>query len=173
MSRSSSALGGVLEHLVINAVDALGAAADFAHEFRRVQHFPQPTAYLLHVLFPLGAAGGQHPGNFPVAVFVQVAEGQVVQLPLDFPDAQAVGQGRVDVQGFLGDGLALGRGQGVEGFHIVETVGQLNQHHANVLGHSDQHLAEAFGIEPVRVIQGDEARWPRFPAAGSPYGLAW
>ena len=68
-----------------------------------------------------------------------------------------MGQRRIDVQGFLGNGLALVRRQGVQGFHIVQAVGQFNQHYPDVLGHRHQHFAEAFGVEAVGVFRGMSA----------------
>ena len=148
------ALVGVFPHFVINAVNALGPAVDLASQLGLGQKLPQGGANLLDIFLPLGPPHRQHPGNFPIAFLVQMAKSQIVQLPLDFPDAQAVRQRRIDVQGFLGNGLALVRGQGVQGFHIVQAVGQFNQHHPDVLGHGHQHFAEAFGVEAVGVFRG-------------------
>ena len=36
-----------------------------------------------------------------------MTEGQVIQLPFDFPDTQAMGERRVNIQGLLGDAATL------------------------------------------------------------------
>ena len=51
-----------------------------------------------------------HAGDVPVFFRLQVTEGQVFELPLEFPDAQAVGQRRVYLQRFLGNALLLFQG---------------------------------------------------------------
>ena len=90
---------------------------------------------------------------------VQVPESQVIQLHLDLPDAQPVGQGRIYVQGFLGDTLPLFGSQGVQGLHVVKPVGQLDQHHADVLRHSHQHFPETFGVNGVLVVGEPQSAW--------------
>ena len=114
------------------------------------QFLAESLGYLGDVGLALGAARGQQPRDFPVLGLVQMAKSQVVQLPLEFPDAQAVGQRRIYVQRFLGDAPALGFGQGIQRAHVVEAVGELDEDDADVLGHGHQHFAEAFGIEVFR-----------------------
>src|SRR5713226_633488 len=54
--------------------------------------------------------------------------------------------GRVDVESFAGDALLP---SGIEVFksaHIVQAVGKLDEHDANVGHHGQQHLADIFGL---------------------------
>ena len=53
-------------------------------------------------------------------------------------------QRRVDVLGLAGDGLLAVGLQVLEGAHVVQTVGQLDQHHAHIGDHGQQHLAHVF-----------------------------
>ena len=71
---------------------------------------------------------------------------------------QPVGKGGVDVQGFLGDAFPFLLGQRVEGLHVVEPVGQFDQHDADVLGHRHQHLAQAFRVELLLLVRRVLAR---------------
>ena len=65
-------------------------------------------------------------GDLLVALRLQVAEREVLELPLDLPDAEAVGQRRVDLHRLLrGADALLGR-LGVERAHVVEAVGELD-----------------------------------------------
>ncbi len=66
-----------------------------------------------------------------------------------------MGEGRVDIHGFAGDGLlALGL-QVLEGAHVVEAVGQLDEHDAHVGHHGQQHLAHVFGLAVFAVGELD------------------
>ncbi len=66
-----------------------------------------------------------------------------------------MGKRRVDIHGFAGDGLlALGL-QVLEGAHVVQAVGQLDEHHAHVGHHGQQHLAHVFGLAVFAVGELD------------------
>ena len=55
-------------------------------------------------------------------------------------------QGRVDVEGLLGDGALARHRHHRDGPHVVKSVGQFDQEHAPVLGHGDEHLANRGGL---------------------------
>ena len=79
-----------------------------------------------------------------VAHRVGVTEGQVFQFSAHLAHAQPVSQGRIDVQSLAGDGfLAVGL-QVLERAHVVQPVGQLDEHHAHIRYHGQQHLAHVF-----------------------------
>ena len=88
----------------------------------------------------------QLPGDLAVGVGVHGLEGEVLELPLDLPDAEAVGQGRVDLSRLTRDALLLGRRQGAERAHVVEPVGQLDEDDADVLRHGQEHLADVLRL---------------------------
>ena len=108
-------------------------------------------ALLLHALLDAQLDGGQKLlvgggalGHLVLDLLVphrvQVAQGQVLQLPLQLLHAQAVGQRGVDLHGlqallplFLG-GLVL------HGAHVVEAVADFNENHPDVMGHGHEHL---------------------------------
>ena len=73
------------------------------------------------------------------------AEAEILQLGLELVHAQALRNRRVDLQGFQGNATARLRLHGAEGSHVVQTIGQLDQNHAQVACHRQQHLAEALG----------------------------
>ena len=93
----------------------------------------------------------------------EVFETQIFQLALDLGDTQPARERGVNVQRFLRHfDLAL-LGQEVERTHIVQTVCQLDDDDADVLGHGDEDLAEIFrflflaGLEHDLVQLGDAA----------------
>ena len=71
---------------------------------------------------------------------------EVLELPLELPDAQPLGQRRVDLGGLARDALLLLDGQGTQGAHVVQPVGELDEHHADVFGHGQEHLADVLRL---------------------------
>ena len=80
------------------------------------------------------------------ALGLEDLEGEVLELPLDLPDPEPLGERRVDLLGLAGDPeLLLGR-QAVEGPHVVEPVGELDEDDPDVLGHRQEHLPDVLGL---------------------------
>ena len=71
-------------------------------------------------------------------------EAEVFQLAIDVVEAEAVGDGRVDFQGFVRNALLLRGLHRFQRAHVVQPVGQLDQDHAHIARHGEQHLAEIF-----------------------------
>ena len=60
--------------------------------------------------------------------------------------AQAVGQGRVHVHGLARlERPSVGR-EGRQRSHVVQAVGELDDHHADVLAHGQEHLTQVEGL---------------------------
>ena len=77
---------------------------------------------------------------------IDVLERQVFQLAANLAHAEAVRDRRVNLQRLLGDLLLpLGR-EVLQGAHVVQTVGQLDEHHADVVHHGQHHLAHVFRL---------------------------
>ena len=85
-------------HLFDDAVDVLGPALHGGADAAAAQFRLQPLAQLLHVHLALAALFIEKASHFLVGVRLQKTEGQVLQLPLHLPDAQAVGQRRKHLQ---------------------------------------------------------------------------
>ena len=115
-------------------------------------------AQVFDELLALVALAGDAPDDVFVRLRLEVAEGQVLELPLDLPDAEPVGQGRVDVQGLARDLPPLNLGQWVERAHVVEPVGQLDEDDPKVLRHRHHHLADVFGLLLLVRAQRDPAQ---------------
>jgi hypothetical protein len=74
-------------------------------------------------------------------------------------EAEAVGKRGVDVHGLAGDPLLPERVESVQSPHVVQAVGQLYHHDADVFGHGEEHLAEVVGLNafvPGRVLRAQE-----------------
>jgi hypothetical protein len=84
-----------------------------------------------------------------VVLGLQEAERQVLQLPLDLPDAQPVGQRREDLLRLLRQRRRAGRLGGGIPAQRLQPRGQAQQHHPQVAREGQQHLAHALGL-PAR-----------------------
>ena len=134
-------------HLPVDAVGVLHPAVDGGVGDILLR---QTGADLLlnpaHKLVVLDAVGGQLLRDLAVGHRVQVLQGQILQLPLDLRQAQTVGDGGVDLHGFKGLLLLLGRGLVLHGAHVVEPVGDLDEDHADIPTHGEEHLPEVLHL---------------------------
>ena len=55
-------------------------------------------------------------------------------------------QRSINLQRFAGNRLLLMHGHKLHGAHIVQSIGQLNQNHANIARHRKEHLAIVFNL---------------------------
>ena len=88
-----------------------------------------------------------------VGVWHQAAEGEVFEFIAHALHAHTAGKRSVDVERVLGDAGALGVRHELEGAHVVQAVGELDQEHARVIGNGEQELAE---ILRLLGVLGDE-----------------
>ena len=136
----------LLLQFFVDAVKALDAAFDFGGDagfFQLVAQFLFDSA---RNCFALLAAGFDGVVDLLVADGIEIAKAEIFQLAANFSHAQAVGDGAVDFQRFFGDFLlAVGR-QMLQRAHVVQAVGELDQHHADVVDHGQHHLAQVFGL---------------------------
>jgi len=95
--------------------------------------------------FAIAAALVEQVGDAPVGFRLQVAEGQVLKLPLQLPDAEAIGQWRMDVGGELGNGAALVVSQRASPAHHHQLPGEQDEDHAQVADDRQQQAPQAFG----------------------------
>lgn len=104
---------------------------------------------VLHALDQVAAAlarAGDGLFQRGIAPGMQVAEGQVLQLAVGLVQAQAVGDGCVDLQRLRRDAAPLVARHVAHGAHVVGAVGQLDQDDAHIARHGQQHLAEGLGL---------------------------
>lgn len=92
--------------------------------------------------FAFGAGFGDVFADLAELFGMENFEGEVFELPLELPDTEAGGERGVDVEGFVGDAGLFVIGHRVEGAHVVEAVGELDDHHADVAGDGEEHFAE-------------------------------
>ena len=146
-------------HLEVDAPQVLGAARDLeVGEAHAAQLVGKGLDGLLGVALALVARVLHHAGDALVLLGLEVEEGEVLELPLDARDAEAVCERRIDVHRLVRlEDAAVGR-QGHEGAHVVQAVGQLDDHDADVAAHGKEHLAEVerlLGVHRVHLDGGE------------------
>ena len=57
-----------------------------------------------------------------------------------------MGDGRVNLQSLFGDFVAAIGRQVFERAHVVQAIGQFDEHHTDVIDHGQHHLAQVFGL---------------------------
>ncbi len=113
-----------------------------------------------------GALLVQLGGDLLVDLRLQVPECQVLQLPLELPDAQPVRQRRMDVAGEPRQRLALGLGQRAGRAHAGQLAGQQDRHHPQVAHDRQQQPAQALGVDAALLLGvqrpdlGRGGHWP-------------
>mmetsp|Transcript_8390 Transcript_8390/g.27437 ORF Transcript_8390/g.27437 Transcript_8390/m.27437 type:complete len:284 (+) Transcript_8390:1445-2296(+) len=85
-------------------------------------------------------------------------EGRLLELRLVLPHAEAVREGREDLERLARDLRALPRGHEPQRPHVVEPVRELDDHNAPVLGHGDEHGPHVLDLLLLRVRGGQIAR---------------
>ena len=114
------------------------------------QHVHQRTPHLHDLPLPLPPALLNLLLQPVVFVGFEKLEGQVLQLPLDGRQPQAMGDGGIDVARLQRDSPLLGRPQVLERAHVVEPVGELDEDHPGILDHRHQQLAVVLDL-PFRI----------------------
>ncbi len=124
----------------------LGPARDFGFDAGVAQRLPDLLLGALDVLLAIQSFRGEPRRHLLVVVRLQIAKTQVFQFPFKLPDAQAIGERRVDFACFERNALTLLFGQGLCGAQPVQLVCQLDEHQPHVGNDREQHLAQRFGL---------------------------
>ena len=90
-----------------------------------------------------------------VAVRIEGAKTEVLELQLHRVQTQALGDRRVDLERLAGDAPPLHRRHHAERAHVVHAVGELDHDDADVAHHGEQHLAEALGLRLLAILELD------------------
>ena len=140
----------LLLDFLVQRIEALHAALDFGGDSvldhfaaNRVLHFEKEFVedFLLRRDFLL---------QLEKRLGLEIAERQILELAADQAHAETVRDGRVDIERLARDALlALGREE-FERAHVVQAVAELHHHHANVVDHREQHLADVFRLAIFR-----------------------
>ena len=139
-------LGALALHLSPDAADVLGPARDVGLDAGLLERLVEHDHGSLDERLALAPMRLELLGQAPVGLGLEHLEGQVLELPLDLPDAQPLGQRRIDLGSLARNALLLLGRQGRDRAHVVQPIGQLDEHDADVLRHRQQHLANVLGL---------------------------
>ena len=89
----------------------------------------------------------------PVFLGVLVAEAEILQFLLHLVQSQSVGQRSIDVEGLAGNLVLLVGQLAAQGAHVVQTVRDLHQYHADVVAHGQQQFLERLGLRGCLVAE--------------------
>ena len=132
--------------LAIDAINALQTSLHLALDAHLIQLFDDTGFGLIQEISKTVILLLQIVGDLLITYGVQDLQAAVFQLPLDVLDTQTVGKGRVDLHGFHRDIPLLLFPLELDSAHIVQTVRQLDHNDADVLCHSNEHLAQVFHL---------------------------
>ncbi len=136
----------VFLHLFEDAVEILGPPLDFGLDAHRFQALAQQDDGLADHFLALGPLLLDLVDELVIVVRFQKTEGQVLEFPFDAENTQPVSQGGEYLQGLPRRFPLLFGGHELKGPHVVQAVGEFYQHHADVLGHGQEHLAVIFQL---------------------------
>ena len=135
-------LGALALHLLVDAVDVLGAALQIGIDAGvlepRLELADRPRDVVLATLAPRV----EQPGELPEPLRLEDLHAADHSVWAGWP----LRERGVDLLGLAGDPDLLLRGQPVEGPHVVEPIGQLDEDDPDVLGHREEHLPDVLGL---------------------------
>ena len=132
--------------LTVNAVNTLQTGLYLTLNAHLIQLFDDSSLGFVQKIGKTVVLLLQIVGNLLITHGIQDLQTAVFQLPLNILDTQTVGQGRINLHGFHRDIPLFLFPLELNGAHIVQTVGQLDHDHANVLCHGNEHLAQVFHL---------------------------
>ncbi len=136
-------------HLPPDAENVFRPAFDPRLDAGGAQRCLQLRLEFLDIGLALGAARFQRRGDAPVFLGLQVAERQILEFPLQLPDAEPIGERGVDLAR-LDRELALGRGVvALRGAHLLQLLGEAHDDQPHVADDGEQHFAQRFGLPGI------------------------
>ena len=133
-------------HLAPDAVDVLRPAADFGFDSGALELIAQNRDDVVDVALAVLTPLIEQLGYFLVLGRFERAQGEIFELPFQLPDAQSIGERREHVLDLACRLLP----QALVRIHQIaqrlRALGELDQHHADVVDHGKQHLAQVFRL---------------------------
>jgi hypothetical protein len=90
-----------------------------------------------------------------IALGIEALEAKVLELQLHGVQPEPFGHRRVNVECFARDLAALGGRQRFDRAQVMGAVGELDQDHAQVAHHREQHLAEVLRLRLLAILETD------------------
>ena len=103
--------------------------------------------------FPVPYGAPQRALQHAIAERIERLEAELLELDLQAVDAEPVRDRCVDVERLARDPALLVDGQRLNRAHVVGSVRELDENHAQIFRHCEQHLAEALGLRLCGAVE--------------------
>ncbi len=133
-------------HLAPDAVDVFRAAGDLGFDAGGEQLLAQDSLNLFNERLAFLALFLQCMRNLGIGIGLRVAKREVLEFPLELPDAKAICECGVDLTGLGAQRLLVRRGRPLGRTHAMQLFGDANQDQPYVRHDGEQHLAEGLGL---------------------------
>ena len=149
-------------HLLINTVEMLWSSGYLGFNSRFIQMFLQHFHCFFNDFFSGSALLFHLADQIFIFLRMEVMETQIFQFPLNVINPETMCQWSINFQCFSGYTLLFFPAENSESTHIVQTVSQLDNHYADILGHGQEHLTEIFSllILFVRIVEAGQLGYP-------------
>ena len=141
-------------HLLPDAVQVLGPAVHLGLD----AGLGQRRAHALDEAFDVGLTAGavvvHGAGQLTIGIGLEMAEGQVLQLPFELGHAEPIGQRCIEIQRLSRDAAAHRLGLARQPAQPLHPPGQLDQHRAHVVHRGQQHATQGLGLVGRRLAVG-------------------
>ena len=134
------------DHLLVDRIEMLGPTVHIIVDMVLVKLIGELGDDGADVRLALGALHADLLHQHLVALGIQIAQREVLQLRLDRVDAQAVRKRGIDIQRLPRNRLLAVRRLEAQRTHVVQAVRKLDEHDADVLAHGQDHLAQALRL---------------------------
>ena len=141
-------------HLAPDAVDVFRASRDLGLDARGCEFGAEPVHEAPDVVLAVEAPLVQCPRDALVVLGLQVAEREVLELPLELPDAEPVRERREHLTCLEGEAAHLGLGQVTGAPQVVELAREAHEHETRVGHDGEQHLAQRLGLRRAEAAIG-------------------
>ena len=148
-------LAALLRHLVVDRVEVLRAPRDLGGDVDLVELLLQHHRRLAHVLLAVGAALRDHLLDLLVLARMQRLEREVLELPLQGVDAEAMRERRVHLECLPRLLKLLLLTEVLDRAQVVQAVGELDQDDPQVFRHRDDQLAVVLRLRVLAALELD------------------
>src|SRR5450755_804480 len=142
-------------HLLVDAVEMLLAPLHARRALVPQKGGLQLPLDLLQKLLLVAARPLQRPLEHAVALRIQRAKPEILELEFDVVQTQALGDGRIDVDGFARNRAPPRWHHRLDGAHVVRAVRELDEDDAQIAHHREQHLSEALRLGFLATFEFD------------------
>jgi hypothetical protein len=136
-----------------------GPSIDFGCNPGALELFAQQPAQLKNVLLPIRAALLKRQSDAAVLSALEMAERQILKLPLDLPDAQAACERREHRTGLKGEALTLRHPQVPGMAYLYEMFCKSREHEPRVAHDREQHFAHGLSLTWAKALDSRPVAW--------------